>query len=245
MEDLEGFKKKIESDIKRYETESVILLPFLDEAKGYIVEELCNKYKVIYYKNGGIINSSKNRYLLTQYDYDDSYFKIKKYQIIYNKKYYEIKHKNVLGSLMSLGIKRETIGDIIINDNNDIYFSCTEEISKFLEEEFNYCGNTPISLKEIDYDITNNIKFIEKDLFVSSLRLDCVLSSVYNISRSKILEEIMNSNVFVNYVSNLNPSHNLKLDDIINLRHKGKFKIGEINGTSRSGRIHIKVLIWS
>ena len=61
MEDLEGFKKKIESDIKRYETGSVILLPFLDEAKGYIVEELCNKYKVIYYKNGGIINSSKNR----------------------------------------------------------------------------------------------------------------------------------------------------------------------------------------
>ena len=74
MEDLDLFKKKIESDIKRYESGSVILLPFLDEAKGYIVEELCNKYKVIYYKNGGIVNSSKNRYLLTQYDYDDSYF---------------------------------------------------------------------------------------------------------------------------------------------------------------------------
>ena len=244
MDDVTEFNKYVLSNINKVLGGKVVLLDFLDENEGFIVESLCDKNGIPYYKNGGIVDSVRNRYLLSMYDIEDSDFKIVVYKIEYNKKYYDIEHKHVLGTLMSLGIQRKTIGDIVIDDNKDIYFSTTEEIAKYLKNELHYINHASIELKEVDYEVRNVVNYLEKEIMVSSYRLDAIISGVYNLSRSKSQELISEGLVYVNHVNNMNISHNVNVGDEINVRHYGKFKISEYINTTRSGRYKMLVLIW-
>lgn len=243
MDELIEFNKKILSLINKVNDGRVVLLNFLDENEASIVEDLCNKNHVNYYYNGGIDNSDRNRYLLSNYDVSDDDFKIIVYKVDYNKRYYSIEHKHVLGTIMSLGIKRETIGDIVITDNKDIYFACTEEISRFIESELEFINRAKIELFKIDYKISNVIRYEEKEILSSSYRLDGIISGVYNISRNKSLELIKEGLVYINHINNMNVSHNVSENDEINVRHYGKFKVDKLISTTRSGRYKIKVLI--
>ena len=243
MEELE-FIRHLESNIKRYYESKVIITPFLDEHYGALLEDIANKNGVIYYKDGGIINSERNRYILSLFDVNKSDFKINIYKVKYNKKYYDISHRNILGSLMSLGIKRECIGDIIVDD--DIYIAITEEISSFIEAEFKYVGKAPIELELYKGVVEATIKYDEKKDFVTSLRLDLIVSTITNISRSKSQEILQNKDVMVNYIINQNPSYQIKDNDIISVRHYGKYKIELTDSVSRSGKYLIKILkrVW-
>ena len=238
MEELEGFKRRVESAIERCYMGNVVLFPFLDETFGALLEEMCKYAKIDFKKYGKIINSDRNRYILSQYDIDESDFKIVLYKVIYNQKYYDINHRNVLGSLMSLGIKRESLGDIIF-DNKNLYIAVTEEISKYIENEFKFIGKAPIELIKTDEIVKNIIKYEDKNYFISSLRMDCVIAGIYGISRSEALEFITNGLVQVNHINNLNPSHLLKIGDEVSVRHKGKFKVTALNGKTRSDRLNV------
>ena len=243
MEVAEDFRKKILSNINKVLDGKVVLLNFLDETEASILEDICNKEKIPYYRYGGIENSDRNRYILSNYAVEDTDFKISIYKINYNKRYYNIEHKHVLGTLMSLGIKREVIGDIVIDEKKDIYFACTNEISKFLTTELQFINKAKIELEKIDYNIKNIINYEEKEVLVSSYRLDCVISGVYNISRNKSLEIIKDGLVYINHINNMNVSHMVNIGDEINVRHYGKFKIDRFNGTTRSDRSKLVVLI--
>lgn len=239
MDNVEQFKKKIHSFLSRASEGRVVLLPFLDEREGYILESSSKEMKLSYISDGGIINSERKRYLFTPY-LDKADFKIVVYSIIYNKKYYEINHRSILGSLMGLGIKRECIGDITIIDK-DAYFAATEEISQFLENEFNYVGNIPIKLERIDYPIYNEIKYDISLHFLASLRLDAIVSQACHISRSEANEMIVLGLVMVNHETITNTSHNIKENDELSIRHKGHYKIHSIGNESKSGRIKVEI----
>lgn len=237
MDELEGFKKRIHSLIERVYDGHVILLPFLDMAWASILLEETKYESFNVYFNGGVNDADRNRFVLTNYDSSSLDFKIICLKINYNKKYYDINHRNVLGSLMSLGIKRECIGDIIVKENKDIYFFVTEEILPFILNEFKAIGKASIELEIVNEKIDNEIRYEIKKDFISSLRLDVVVASMFNLSRKEVLDILQSKGVFVNSLLNQNPSFNCKLNDKISVRHYGKFEIGEILGNSRSGRI--------
>ncbi len=243
MEELIEFKKRIQSNINKVSDGRVVLFNFLDDQESQVLEDLCIKNNILYYKNGGIIDSDRNRYILSNYDVSDEDFKIVIYKINYNKRYYSIEHKHVLGTLMSLGIKRETIGDIVITDNKDIYFACTEEISRFIETELEFINHAKIDLEKIETKIKNIVRYEEKEILSSSYRLDGIISGAYNISRSKSLELIQEGLVYVNHINNMNVSYQVAINDEINVRHYGKFRVDELVNTTRSGRYKIRILI--
>ena len=132
-----------------------------------------------------------------------------------------------------------TCGDIVIND--DAYFASTKEISKYILENLKYIGKTPVNLEIVDYDVYNNVKYEAKIDFVSSLRLDVILAASYNLSRNASHEAIVSGLVYINHILTLNPSEDIKLDDEISFRGKGRTKLLEIGGLSKSGRIAVKL----
>ena len=124
MEELEYFKKTISSSIDRAFDGGVVLLGFIDETKQKIIENMIPKnsgIEVVF--DGGFSNSDYKRCAIFPVCYDVD-LKVSVYEISYLKKYLTPNHRMVLGTLMSLGIKRESIGDIYIDDNSNIYFFC-------------------------------------------------------------------------------------------------------------------------
>ena len=239
--ELELFKKRIESlFIKAYDG-NVALINFIDDTKREIILRLSRNYPgVDCYFHGGIIEADYNRCILSVNEVETKDFKIDIYKIDYNKRYYEISHRSILGSLMALGIKRECIGDIVIIDD-EAYFAATNEISQYLLSEFKSVGRAPINLILVDKEITNERKYSEKTHFVSSLRLDAIIAAGYNLSRSDAQQMIVDGMIKVNHISILNPSHNLKEDDLLSVTKKGRLIVGEIGGNTKSGRICINL----
>ncbi len=227
---------------KNYLNENkIIKTKFLNlNEKELLSSIIKNKKNIRFF--GGFINSeyecaiikSGNELIL------DNEFNISVYKIIYNKKYLTITNQNVLGTLMSLGIKRDRIGDIIIN-NDECYFAISKEIEKYILENFNSINNTKIFLEKTDELILKKYDYINKNITVQSLRLDLILSHVLNISRDKSKDLILNNLIKVNQKIILNPSLILKPNDLISIRGKGRLLIIEQIGISKKDKLIIKV----
>ena len=153
-------------------------------------------------------------------------------------------HKDYLGGLMKLGIKREKIGDIIVIDDGADILAKNEMIT-YIENEIK--NLTRFSKSKITIEDIEELNIVEKEMkefeiIVSSLRLDCIISELANTSRSKANEVIKELRVFINYENEENNSRLLKEGDILTIRGKGKFIIDAIIGYTKKNRIILKIL---
>ncbi len=147
-------------------------------------------------------------------------------------------HRNYLGGIVKLGLKREKVGDILVsNDGADIIVSC--DFAEILKNELptlTRFENSKITIEELSNIRKREIKIEEVKIIVPSLRLDNIVSDLARTSRSKAVQIINQERVFVNGQNETKPSKQIKLSDIITIRGKGRFIIKEFTGTTRSGR---------
>lgn len=148
-----------------------------------------------------------------------------------------ITHRDVLGSLMSLGIKRPKIGDIVIADK--VYFEVKKEISAYILSNLSKIRNRSVNLEIYDGKLERSFSFEEIPLTVSSLRADCIIGGIAKLSRENAKNYILSGRVSVNSLIFDNPSKQLNEGDIISVRRTGKFVFEKIAGLTKKDRIKI------
>ena len=237
--EIDFFKRQMESNLKKASLGTVTLTSFLDETKQAILEMLIDKDALVCL-DGGFENAEYKRAIFKPIEYNTNAFKIKVYEIQYQKRYLTLTHRKVLGSLMSLGIKRESIGDIVFLKEH-VYFACTEEISSYILASFKTIQGIPIELVEQNERIEVKKEMKEETHIVSSMRLDVILASAYHLSRNEASQMILDGLVSLNHIVCLNTSKMVLEGDIISVRHKGRIYVGRIGGKTRSGRISLKL----
>lgn len=186
-------------------------------------------------------NCEKNMIGIYPQDYDYQLeFPIKYFKIVNKSKFKKLEHKDYLGSIMGLGIKRELLGDLVIDDDS-CYGVAGEEIFDYIIKNLDFVGKNPINIEEVSkFDIPEN-SFEEVIITVASLRLDSIIASITNLSRTKGIDIIENGDVSINYVVSKNKSADIKIGDIITVRKKGKYLIGKELGESKKGKIRMSV----
>lgn len=151
-----------------------------------------------------------------------------------------LSHRSILGSVLGLGIKREMIGDIIVQNNLcDIIVS--KNIAEFILNNFKFVGHEKVEVHEISLDeiMIQEDSSKEVKTTVSSLRLDSVISAGYGISREKSSSLVKGEMVKLNHIVVKSAVKVLREGDLISVRGKGRLEIREIGGVSKSGRIKI------
>lgn len=174
------------------------------------------------------------------YDEENLNYPIDVLKITNKSKFKELKHSDYLGAIMSLGIDRELLGDIVVKENC-AYVPVVEDISDYIIYNLSSIGKSPCSITKLeDYSLDlPKISFEEKSIIVSSLRVDNVVSALCNISRSKALELIEQKKVFLNYIEILRKDKLVNLDDTLTIRGYGKFKICNFLGKTQRERIKV------
>lgn len=152
----------------------------------------------------------------------------------------QFSHRDILGSLMGLGIKREMIGDIIIGDNKSSFF-CHKSVADFVKYNLKKVGRYNITVKEDTLSEISPAKTENLTVNVSSMRLDSVAAECFGISRTKIVEHIKSGAVCLNWLVQTDISKEIKSGDKISLRGKGKAEIGDISGVSKKGRLFLNI----
>ena len=155
----------------------------------------------------------------------------------------EVTHRDILGSVMALGITRAKTGDIITGKNT-AYLICKSEISSYIIDNLERIGRCSVrsyigSLQDLPEPET-----IQRSFTVMSPRLDAVVSEGFSVSRTKAAEFIKGGICFHNWKNELSASRTVNEGDVITLRGHGRIKIEEIGGHSRKGRTFVKVTIY-
>lgn len=243
---------KIIDKIRFCETKNKIqTTDFLDEREQNIVEKFLKSNKIANYVFFGgyeeaerkilIIFPKKLENLVSNINFNEF---IKTIRIVLpNEMKGKYSHRNYLGGLMKLGIAREKLGDILVVDTGaDILVS--PEIVKFL------LSNIPslirFSKAKIEQIYLENLRKVEikTEIFkitVASMRLDNIVAELAKCSRGKANEILEQERVLVNYETMQKPSKEIKQQDIITIRGKGRFVIKSIVGNTRKGRLFLEV----
>ena len=154
----------------------------------------------------------------------------------------KLTHRDYLGSLTGLGLKREKVGDILVSDSGaDIII--LREVEDFISFNYSKAGRNslktdivPLSELYIPEQKTEMIKDT-----VASLRLDNVISSAFRMSRSKAAEAVRAGLVFVNSAQSEKIDMQVAEGDKLVLRGKGKAYLREIGSKTRKDRIYISI----
>ena len=150
-------------------------------------------------------------------------------------------HRDYLGAILSLGIKREKLGDIVTCDDCAVVF-CDEGISDFISMNLNKVASSSVTCLPCEVsEITVERKFSVRTSSVASLRLDAVLASAIGKSRETASELIGRGLVQVNYDIAKSVSARIESGDVISARGFGKMIIETDCSTTKKGRVKINI----
>lgn len=160
----------------------------------------------------------------------------------------KLTHRDFMGAMYKSGIKEDFIGDIFAYDNISYVF-LMKEIVPFVLSALNKVGKSKVEVEKIDIncDEVRNLsaKLVDKNIVVSSFRVDMILASVYNGSRTVIQQKIERNNLFVNSKQITSVNHILKEGDVVSLKKYGKIKIGEVKSKTKNGNNVLNIKVYS
>lgn len=154
----------------------------------------------------------------------------------------KLSHRDYLGSLTGLGLKREMTGDILTVENGaDIIV--LEEVRDFILLNYSKAGRTSLSVEAVSLSelyIPESRTVTVHDT-VASLRLDNVISSAFQLSRAKAGDAIRSGLVFVNSLQCEKPDTQVEEGSKLVLRGKGKAYLRNAGSRTRKDRIYITI----
>lgn len=156
-------------------------------------------------------------------------------------KFTTLSHRDYLGAIMGLGLKREMVGDIkVTNEGADVF--CLKSAADYICDNLKKSGRGSVSGEVLSVSSFSSAddKFEVCFTTVASLRLDGVISAFFNLSRSSAAEMVNKGLVYVNSSQCLKCDYTLKQGDKIVLRGKGKTVLSEVKGTSKKGKLKIE-----
>ena len=152
----------------------------------------------------------------------------------------DLSHRDFLGTLMSLNIKREMIGDILVGEKRTAVFVMNSVLP--LVEEIAKIGGVGVRIShDFSEDDVPVQRFDEVSTTVKSLRIDAILSDAIGLSREKTQALIRSEGVLLNHLMIFDPSERVNEGDVFSMRDKGKFVLNRVGGMSKKDRIFITI----
>lgn len=221
------------------------LTGFLDPRQRFIVESLAAGSGLLFESFGVFPEAERARVLIyPEYyvpEYEDCQITI--FKVNYASKFLTINHKDVLGSMMSLGIERSKFGDIRIEED-EVQFAVADELKDYMTANFTSIGKAKVTVVELgdleNLIVTDDI-WIETLHIVSSMRLDTIVAALLNVARQKASTLIHGEKVKVNWTVRTQPAFELFESDILSIRGAGRFKVIAVEGRTKKDNIRLLI----
>ncbi len=238
-EEIDLFLNKCEIAERNYQH---VLTDFLDPREQYILQTIVGGFdelNVHYF--GGDDKLERKRAIIAP-DYfvpTEEDYEIVLIELTYPSKFVKLTHRNVLGTIMSLGIDRNQLGDIIVNDR--IQFVLTKRFESYIMMELTKIKGAGIKLSSIPFGnmIQSSENWITHDITVSAMRLDVIIKHITNTSRTISKKLIEGKRVKVNHREIESVDFTVEENDLLSIKGYGRALIIANNGESKKGKIRI------
>lgn len=150
-----------------------------------------------------------------------------------------LSHRDVLGTLLAQGIKRETVGDILCADGLAVVF-LREEIVPYIREQIDKIGGVGVKIDdEFDGPLPATRIYKEMQDTIASPRLDAVVKTLLRCSREKAAQMIMTGAVSLNHIVVEEVSATVSAESVISVRGYGRFVVDQIGPPTKKGRLYL------
>ena len=153
----------------------------------------------------------------------------------------DLTHRDFLGSLMALGVTRETLGDIIVRDNSAWLF-CVDTIADYIIENLSEVKRTTVrcAISEAPGELAEEPEPVS--IVVASERLDAAISAVCRITREEAKLMVEKGLVFIDSREAKKPAAQLKDGAVVTVRGRGRFKFLGVERETKKGKLRISVI---
>ncbi len=151
-------------------------------------------------------------------------------------------HRDVLGSLMGLGVGRETVGDILMSDGECSVIVLRDALPIFLSqwEGVGRYRITPVRVGLEELSVSQPRVKVIRDT-VATLRLDAVAAAGFSLSRGKAADLITAGRISLNHLECDKPDRTVAQGDVISCRGLGKCVVKTVGGKSKKGRVMLEL----
>jgi RNA-binding protein YlmH len=151
-------------------------------------------------------------------------------------------HGDYLGAVLALGVKREKVGDIIV-ERDHAYVIAVRDIGTLIAQELRQVGAVTVHAASCAWSSIADAQTTVQPMTctVASMRLDGIVGEVYHLSRARVNVPIKAGKCKLNWKPEYSPSALVRVGDTISLQGYGRFRVTEQLGVTRSGRIRLTV----
>ncbi|UJF35149.1 YlmH family RNA-binding protein [Paenibacillus hexagrammi] len=217
---------------------------FLDPRQTFILTTLVNRHPDVHCRlEGGYPDAERKRAVIAP-DYrhlDDEEMNISVLAISSGDgKFLTLEHGDYMGAILGLGMKRDKIGDIHVIEGG-CHCLVADEAASYLHMNLSQVHRVHVQTELLSLDKLQvaSTRLEELHLSVASMRMDGIVSDVFRLSRAKVLIPIQAGRCRVNWKTEEDPSKPLKEGDMISLQGFGRFKVLEVEGVTKKGRIRV------
>lgn len=148
-------------------------------------------------------------------------------------------HRDVLGSILGLGVKRETIGDIYLPDEKTAFVCLTSVAASCTVDGLEFVSKDKVKVTEISLEALPvcERKFVVISGTVASERLDCIVALCTGKSREKVKDLIVGGGVSLNHFEENRADTPVCVGDVISVRGVGRFVLKEHGFLTKKGRL--------
>jgi RNA-binding protein YlmH len=242
QEDRLLLSKIVDKAVRASKTREVTYSDFLDPSQQHILERAMDLQDEITYELDGGYEGAERAvaffYPVGQF-YSEGKNPIAVLKVTV-KNGETLTHRDYLGTLMGLGIKREKVGDILVSSEGCSILA-QKEVSDYILYNLIKVGRNKTT---VDYADLESLETPDREIkviktTVASMRLDCIISSGYGISRSRASEFIKAERVSINWEKKTDISAMVKHGDTISVRGRGRLIVENEGQKTKKGRIAV------
>lgn len=217
------------------------LTDFLTPRELYIATSVIQRQGLVLASFGGYEQAERSRLLVMPEDWypqaDDFDIQL----LCIETRDGAIRHRDILGSILGLGLQRKTLGDIVVVEETVGLCFVSKTVGQYIYESLHQVGRSSVSMTwQTDVPDLPRPAYIEKDIFVASLRLDAVLAQACHLSRSHAQAEVNQGHVTLNFAE-ASVRDEVAIGDTLSLRGFGRVKVFDTLGTTKSDRTRVRV----
>ncbi len=189
------------------------------------------------YESGGYPYAQRKVVAFSPFELEPD-FNIAILESSYDSRTKHLSHKDVLGALMHLGIERNQLGDLYVDDSRIVIFT-TQTMKEYIIDSCHLIGRCKVSFRPVDSVDIQTQGFEVIQVHTSSLRLDAIVSALAHCSRKNALDMIHHGYVKLNDVV-LEENQQVCNNDFVSIRKTGRFQFVEIQSVTKKERLVLK-----
>ncbi|OPL08011.1 MAG: hypothetical protein AVO33_02750 [delta proteobacterium ML8_F1] len=154
----------------------------------------------------------------------------------------DVSHRDVLGSLMALGVERKKIGDIFVRGDT-AYVVVMAPLFPYFKDQLKKVGPSPVTVEEVSLTQIEDLgpRYVAEVAVLKSLRIDLVIARAFKVSRNQGKDFFREGRVKLNHLPVKNHHKMLQPGDLVSLRGYGRVRIDAVLGQTQKGNLKVSL----